>query len=91
MISRIAKFTLILLAAMLWTQKLVAQTFEYPEYSENDSHFTVKFQGSRPTIIDFATACLDYNQKEIFYDNVNREWNKYLKKKAPQPPCKHHC
>ena len=85
MISRIAKFTLILLAAMLWTQKLAAQTFEYPEYSENDSHFTVKFQGSRPTIIDFATAFLDYNQKEEFYDNVNREWNKYLKKKPLSP------
>ena len=51
----------------------------------NFSHFTVKFQGSRPTIIDFATAFLDYNQKEKFYDNVNREWNKYLKKKPLSP------
>ena len=31
------------------------------------------------------TAFLDYNQKEKFYDNVNREWNKYLKKKPLSP------
>ena len=85
MISKIKKFTLILLTTMVLVPKLAAQTFEYPECQDNDSRFSVNFQGNRPTIIDFATAFLNYIQKETFYDNVNREWNKYLKKKPLSP------
>lgn len=79
------QFTWILLMTMLWVPQLAAQTFEYPDYPDNDYRFTVKFQGKRPTIKDFATAFLNYKQKENFYDNVNREWIKFLQKKALSP------
>ena len=78
------KFTyaLILLISLMWSGEMAAQAFKYPEYPDYDK-IDVRFQGSRPTITDFATAFLDYIQREEdFYVNVYEAWKRYLQKKT---------
>lgn len=77
---------LMILAALLWTQKLTAQTFEYPIYDDDDVRIEVKSKGARPTISDFATAILDYSKEMEFFDKVYEDWKLYQQKK----PLRHH-
>lgn len=74
-------YVLILLASMAWTGKISAQTFKYPDYPDHDK-IAVKYQGSRPTINDFATAYLDYiSGEEDFYIEVYEAWKKFQQNK----------
>ena len=72
---------LMILAALVWTQKLAAQTFEYPIYEDDDVRIEVKSKGARPTIADFATAIFDYSKEMEFFDKVYEDWKRYQQKK----------
>ena len=80
---QIATCALITIMLLVGMPKTMAQTFEYPEYpDENYDKIAVKYQGSRPTISDFATAFLNYKSKEMeFFGKVNDQWKRYLQKK----------
>lgn len=81
-------FLLFVLTAFSWMTKADAQTFEYPEYPDNDTRIGVKYQGSSPTIKDFANAYLDFAQEEYeFFGQVNKEWKKHLQKKPLSKNC----
>ena len=81
-------FLLFFLTAFSWMTKAHAQAFEYPEYSDSTIKISVAFSGSRPTIVDFATAYLDFAQKEHeFFGQVNKEWKKHLQKKPLSKNC----
>ena len=73
-------FTLLTIAMLMWMPRVGAQNFEYPEYPDYDV-IAVKYQGSRPTITDFATAFLNFSKERVFYDKVYSEWQRYLQKK----------
>lgn len=70
---------------MICSQRMMAQAFEYPEYSDDDLRIAVKYQGNHPTITDFTTAYLNFKQEENYFDKVHKEWNRYLQKKALSP------
>lgn len=78
---RYFKYAVILLISLAWSGDMAAQAFEYPDYPDLDK-ISVKYQGSRPTITDFATAFLDYQKgKEEFYFDVYEAWKRFLQKK----------
>ena len=81
--SRRATYVLLTILMFLWMPRMSAQTFEYPEYEdENSERIAVKFKGNRPTISDFATAYLNYRSKEMeFFGKVLDEWKRYQQKK----------
>lgn len=72
--------------ALVWMQKVAAQTFEYPVYEDDSVRIEVKSQGARPTIADFATACLNHSKEMEFFDKVYEDWKLYQQKK----PLRHH-
>ena len=73
-------YALILLIALAWSGETAAQAFEYPDYPEFDK-ITVRYQGSRPTITDFATAYLEYDREDSdFYRIIYEAWERYLQK-----------
>ena len=72
--------------ALVWMQKVAAQTFEYPIYEDDDVRIEVKSKGARPTIADFATAIFDYSKEMEFFDKVYEDWKRYQQKK----PLRHH-
>lgn len=68
------------------TLAIAAQKFEYPEYPDDEERIAVKYQGSRPTIVDFATAYLNHSKEIEFFGKVNDEWLRFQKK---QPLSRH--
>ena len=73
-------YALILLIALAWSGKTVAQAFKYPDYPDEDK-IAVKYQGSHPTITDFATAYLEYDREDSdFYRIIYEAWERYLRK-----------
>ena len=81
-INKIATAMLIVILSWMWIPRAAAQAFEYPEYpDENIPRISVKYQGSRPTIADFATAYLNQVKESEFHDMVNLEWKRFQQKK----------
>ena len=72
---------MLVVLSLFWMPKMMAQTFEYPEDTEEMDKIAVKSQGSRPTITDFATAFLDHVKDREFYGKVNDAWKRHLQKK----------
>ena len=87
--SMIQAIVLAALLSITGVMQTNAQAFEYPESPEGFDNIAVKYQGSRPTISDFATAFLNYSKdmeplgKEYteFYGTINSEWQRYQQKK----------
>ena len=67
--------------ALVCMQKVAAQTFEYPIYEDDSVRIEVKSQGARPTIADFATACLNHSKEMEFFDKVYEDWKLYQQKR----------
>ena len=64
------------------TPRIMAQTFEYPEYEGDEERIAVHYAGQRPTIVDFANAILEHKKAEHdFFGMVNRDWKLYREKK----------
>ena len=77
-----AKITAALVVILLLgSQRMMAQHFEYPEYSDDNERIAVKYNGNRPTISDFTTAFLNHSKEKTVYDMVYSEWQRYLQKK----------
>ena len=72
-------YALMTTVMLMWTLRVSAQSFEYPEYPDGE-RISVRYQGSRPTISDFATAFLDYSKTNMFYDKVYSEWQRFRQK-----------
>ena len=71
-------YALMLLIALAWSGETAAQKFNYPDYPDEDK-ITVKYQGSHPTITDFATAYLEYDREDSdFYRIIYEAWERYL-------------
>ena len=80
---RRAIYVLLTIILLLWMPRMSAQTFEYPEYPDDDlDRISVRYQGNRPTISDFATAFLNSRSKEEeFFGKALKEWERYQQKK----------
>ena len=66
--------TLLTMVMLMWMPRASAQGFEYPEY-ENAEQITVRHQGSRPTISDFATAFLSDKKENTYYGQEYADWH----------------
>ena len=66
---------------LVGTQRMVAQTFEYPDNPEENFRVAMNFRGTRPTISDFTTAFLNYSKENAFYAKVLEDWTRYQQKK----------
>ena len=78
--SRPLAYALTMIAMLMWVSGVSAQSFEYPEYPDG-AKIAVKYQGSRPTISDFATAFLNHSKTKNFFDKVYSEWQRFQQKK----------